>query len=77
MLAVCDFEMEFTFVLLDWEGSAHNVQVLQDVQSNYGFVISSYWYWLGDAGYSNSEHVLVPYRGTRYHLKEQHQAGLK
>jgi DDE superfamily endonuclease len=29
---------------------------------------------LGDAGYSNSEYVLTPYRGVRYHLKEQRLA---
>ncbi len=31
-------------------------------------------YWLGNAGYSNSEFVLAPYRGVRYHLKEVGQA---
>ena len=77
VLAVCNFEMEFTFVLPGWEGSAHNVRVLQDAQSNHGFITPSHRYWLGDAGYSNSEHVLVPYQGTKYHLKEQQRAGLK
>jgi hypothetical protein len=28
-------------------------------------------YWLRDAGYPNSDTILVLYRGTRYHLKEQ------
>jgi DDE superfamily endonuclease len=30
--------------------------------------------FLGDAGYGNTEYVMAPYRGTRYHLKEQRQA---
>ena len=30
--------------------------------------------FLGDAGYGNTEYVIAPYRGTRYHLKEQRQA---
>src|SRR5271163_1591619 len=32
---------------------------------------------LGDAGYGNSEYVMSPYRGVRYHLKEQRQADLR
>ncbi|TPX45788.1 hypothetical protein CcCBS67573_g10349 [Chytriomyces confervae] len=31
------------------------------------------WY-LGDVGYSLTNQVLVPYRGTHYHLKEWGQA---
>jgi hypothetical protein len=34
-------------------------------------------YWLGDAGYPNTDTILVPYRGTRYHLKETILAGKK
>jgi DDE superfamily endonuclease len=33
--------------------------------------------FLGDAGYSNSQFVMTPYRGVRYHLKEVRQASLK
>ena len=34
-------------------------------------------YWLGDAGYSNSDTILVLYCSTRYHLKEYCQASKK
>jgi len=34
-------------------------------------------YYLGDAGYGCTKHVLAPYRGVRYHLKEQRQADLR
>ena len=30
VLAVCNFEMEFTYILPGWERSTHDVQVLQD-----------------------------------------------
>jgi hypothetical protein len=70
-------EMEFTYVLAGWEGSAHDGTVLRDAIYNKGFKTPSKKYWLGDAGYSNSNTVLVPYRGTRYHLKEQHVLGKK
>lgn len=74
VLAVCNFEMEFVYILAGWEGSAHDVRVLQDAQIAHSFITPKGKYWLGDAGYSNSEFVLAPYRGVRYHLKEVRQA---
>jgi hypothetical protein len=77
VLAACDFDMQFSYVLAGWEGSAHDGTVLRDAQYNHGFKTPPGKYWLGDAGYSNGETVLVPYRQTRYHLKEQRLAGKK
>ena len=71
VLAVCDFDMNFTYVLAGWEGSAHDGSVLRDAMYNHAFKTPENKYWLGDAGYSNTDTVLVPYRSTRYHLKEQ------
>ena len=70
VLAACNFEMHFCYVLPGWEGSAHDSRVLKDAMDGKGFVIPVGKYWLGDAGYSNSDHLLVPYKGVRYHLKE-------
>jgi len=77
VLAACNFDMQFSYILAGWEGSAHDTTVLRDAQYNHGFKTPLKKYWLGDAGYSNSETVLVPYRGTRYHLKEQRLAKTK
>jgi hypothetical protein len=77
VLAVCNFELQFVYILAGWEGSAHDVRVLQDAQLSYGFVTPKGKYWLGDVGYANSEFVLSPYRGTRYHLKEVRQGNNK
>lgn len=77
MLAACDFDMQFSYILAGWEGSTHDTTVLRDAQYNRGFKTPLKRYWLGDAGYSNSETILVLYRGTRYHLKEQRLAGKK
>ena len=71
VLAVCDFNMRFTYVLAGWEGSAHDTAVWRDAQYYKGFKTPEGKYWLGDAGYANTDTILVPYRGTRYHLKEQ------
>ena len=40
-----------------------------------GLSIPEEKYYLGDAGYSqSSKHLLVPYSGVRYHLKEHYKA---
>jgi hypothetical protein len=67
--------MQFVHVLAGWEGSAHDARVLSDAQLRHGFTTPKGKYWLGDAGYGNSEFVMCPYRGVRYHLKEQRLAG--
>jgi DDE superfamily endonuclease len=77
VLAACDFDMRFTYILAGWEGSAHDGRVLQSAQASYGFNTPKGRYWLGDAGYANSEFVMTPYRGVRYHLKEQRLAEKK
>ena len=71
VLAVCNFDMQFTYILAGWEGSAHDTAVWRNAHYYKGFKTPSGKYWLGDAGYVNTDTVLVPYRGTRYHLKEQ------
>jgi hypothetical protein len=74
ILAVCNFDMQFVYILAGWEGSAHDSRVLSDAQASQGFLTPKGKYWLGDAGYGNSEFVMAPYRGVRYHLKEVRQA---
>ena len=71
VLAACTFDMRFSYVLPGWEGSAHDGRVLSDAISGKGFIVPEGKYYLGDAGYSNSDHLLIPYRQVRYHLKEQ------
>jgi hypothetical protein len=76
ILAVCNFDMEFVYVLAGWEGTAHDVRVLNNALEQ-GFSAPPGKYYLADAGYSNTPITLVPYRVTRYHLKETVAAGLK
>jgi hypothetical protein len=35
ILAVCDFDMRFTFVLADWPGSVHDMRVFNDATTTY------------------------------------------
>jgi hypothetical protein len=62
--------MKFVYNLAGLEGLAYDSRVLADAQVAQGFLTPKGKYWLADAGYGNSEFVLSPYRGVRYHLKE-------
>jgi hypothetical protein len=76
-LAACNFDLQFTYVLARWEGSAHDSLVVRDAQYRHGFVTPKGKYWLGDAGYPNTETILTLYQSVRYHLKEQRKANQK
>ncbi|XP_060673899.1 protein ALP1-like [Ziziphus jujuba] len=58
--------MEFIFVLSGWEGSVSDSRVLRDALSRpNGLKVPTV-----DAGYTNGEGFIAPYRGIRYHLSE-------
>jgi hypothetical protein len=69
VLAVCNFDMTFSFVLAGWEGSAHDSRVLEDGVDK-GLHLPPGKFYLGDAGYGLKGYLLTPYRGVRYHLKK-------
>jgi hypothetical protein len=47
VLAVCNFDMRFVYVLAGWEGSAHDARVLIDAIAHKGFKTPAGKYWLG------------------------------
>ncbi|XP_023636147.1 putative nuclease HARBI1 [Capsella rubella] len=61
VLAVCNFDMEFIYVLSGWEGSAHDSKVLYDALSKF---------YLADCGFANRRKFLAPFRATKYHLQD-------
>ncbi|KAL0308813.1 UNVERIFIED_CONTAM: hypothetical protein Sradi_5823600 [Sesamum radiatum] len=69
--------MQFIYVLPGWEGSAADSRVLRDaIGRRNGFVVPRGSYYLVDAGYTNGDGFLAPFRGQRYHLNdwsERHQ----
>ncbi|KAL0300742.1 UNVERIFIED_CONTAM: hypothetical protein Sradi_6351000 [Sesamum radiatum] len=69
--------MQFIYVLPGWEGSAADSRVLRDaISRRNGFVVPRGSYYLVDAGYTNGDGFLAPFRGQRYHLNdwsERHQ----
>ncbi|KAL0309015.1 UNVERIFIED_CONTAM: hypothetical protein Sradi_5843800 [Sesamum radiatum] len=72
VLAICDFDMNFTYVYAGWKGSVANARVLDHAVSHdntFPFPPIGKYY-LVDAGFTNYQCFLGPYRGTRYHLPE-------
>ncbi|KAL6880595.1 hypothetical protein ACP4OV_012160 [Aristida adscensionis] len=70
VMAVCDFNMRFTFVLAGWPGSVHDMRVFNDAMHKYGHKFPHQKYYLVDSGYANRQGYLAPYKGTKYHLPE-------
>lgn len=76
VLAVCNLEMNFLYVLAGWEGSACDGRVFHSACDS-DFTIPAGCYYLADAGYAGSDTLLVPYCGVQYHLKEWGQASTR
>jgi len=70
ILAACNLEGDFTYVYPGWEGSAHDGRIVRAARAKGGLNVAEGSYYLGDAGYSNKSWLMVPFRGTRYHLRE-------
>ncbi|XP_017634575.2 uncharacterized protein LOC108476766 [Gossypium arboreum] len=74
MLGVCTPNMQFVYVLPGWEGSVADGRVLQDaISRRHGLKVPHGCYYLVDAGYTNCEGFLAPFRGQRYNLNEWRQ----
>ena len=74
VLAACSFDLRFTFVYPGWEGSAHDSTVFKDALAKGLWRPPQRRYYLADAGYTTSLHLLIPYSKTRSHLREQASA---
>ncbi|KAH9103801.1 hypothetical protein LEN26_002637 [Aphanomyces euteiches] len=69
VLAACDFDLMFTFVMTGWEGTAGDGK-LYEAALQKGFPLPENGFDLMDAGFALTKSCLTPFRGTRYHLKE-------
>ncbi|KAI3506103.1 hypothetical protein L1887_28459 [Cichorium endivia] len=71
VLAICDFNMIFTFVVAGWEGTAHDARILSEALTDphAPFPIPPPdKYYLCDAAYANTRGFMAPYRNIRYWL---------
>ncbi|XP_042488921.1 uncharacterized protein LOC122069041 [Macadamia integrifolia] len=77
ILAACDFNMKFTYILSGWEGSASDSRILEDALHRDGegrVLVPQGKFYLVDAGFANQKGFLRPYRNVCYHLKEWHNS---
>jgi DDE superfamily endonuclease len=74
-LFASSFDMQFTYSLCGWEGSASDARVFADAKSD--FIVPEGKYYLADAGFPSCDELLIPYRGVRYHLAEWGRAGVR
>ncbi|XP_043710582.1 uncharacterized protein LOC122659544 [Telopea speciosissima] len=80
ILAACDFDMKFTYILSSWEGSASDAPILDDAIHREGggkLVVPRGKFYLVDVGFANQSGFLRPYRNVRYHLKEWNNSNLR
>ncbi|KAF7140857.1 hypothetical protein RHSIM_Rhsim06G0160000 [Rhododendron simsii] len=73
VLAICDFDMLFTFVWAGWEGVAHDSRVLRETMSdpaNNFPILPPGKYFLCDAAYTHTRRFMAPYRNVRYWLAD-------
>ncbi|XP_015956311.1 uncharacterized protein LOC107480660 [Arachis duranensis] len=76
VLAACDFDMKFTYVLTGWEGTASDSKVLKNALSrDDNLKLPRGKFYLGDAGFMLKYGLITPYRSVRYHLKEYARRG--
>ncbi|KAL9808897.1 putative harbinger transposase-derived nuclease domain-containing protein [Arabidopsis thaliana] len=72
VLAACNFDLQFIYVLSGWEGSAHDSKVLNDAltRNTNRLQVPEGKFYLVDCGYANHRKFLAPLRRTRYHLQD-------
>ncbi|XP_039122159.1 protein ALP1-like [Dioscorea cayenensis subsp. rotundata] len=72
VLAVVNPDLQFTYVLAGWEGSANDFTVLKDALERpqpEGLKLIEGKYYLVDAGYTTMQGFIAPYRGVRTQVK--------
>ncbi|XP_038711805.1 uncharacterized protein LOC120005999 [Tripterygium wilfordii] len=63
ILAVCDFDMMYTYVSAGWEGSTHDSQVL-----DHYLRVEKLKFFKPPSRYANKTGFLAPYKGEMYHV---------
>jgi hypothetical protein len=76
VLAICDGNLHFLYILSGWEGSAADSRVFEYARSR-DLHLPRPYYFLADAGSPLCDMLMTPYRGVRYHLKEWGQGNQK
>ncbi|XP_054785934.1 uncharacterized protein LOC129292401 [Prosopis cineraria] len=73
IIAACDWDMCFTYVMAGWEGTAHDARLFDSALTRPDMKFPhppQGKYYLLDAGYPTPRGYLGPYRSHRYHLPD-------
>ncbi|KAM3193779.1 hypothetical protein ACQJBY_070420 [Aegilops geniculata] len=76
VMAICDFDMHFTYASIGQPGSMHDTSVLFHAMHADKATFPhppKDKYYLVDAGYPNRKGYLAPYKGERYHVPDFHR----
>ncbi|KAI0497482.1 hypothetical protein KFK09_020711 [Dendrobium nobile] len=70
VMAAVSFDRQFVYVASGWEGSAADMRVLRWAVEQGQFEVPRNKYFLVDSGYANTDRLIAPFRGYRYHLAD-------
>ncbi|XP_020677924.2 putative nuclease HARBI1 [Dendrobium catenatum] len=70
VMATVSFDRQFVYVASGWEGSAADMRVLRWAVEQGQFEVPRNKYFLVDSGYANTDRLIAPFRGYRYHLAD-------
>lgn len=69
VLAICDWNLRFLYILSGWEGSAGDSRIFE-YACRRDLCLPCGYYFLADAGFPTCDMLVTPYCGVRYHLNE-------
>ena len=69
VLAICNFNMEFVYILSGWDDSVTDAFLYMDACLT-DLAIPQDHFYLADAGFPLCDSLLTPYGGVWYHLAE-------
>ncbi|KAL0925196.1 hypothetical protein M5K25_003510 [Dendrobium thyrsiflorum] len=70
VMAAVSFDRQFVYLAIGWEGSAADMRVLRWAAEQGQFTVPRNYYYLVDSGYANTDKLIAPFRGYRYHLAD-------
>ncbi|TXG72365.1 hypothetical protein EZV62_000944 [Acer yangbiense] len=73
VLAVCNFDMQFIFVVAGWEGNAHDARIFLTTMRNHALNFPKPPKGMTRDIYPQMDGYLGPYKGERYHLPDFRQ----
>jgi hypothetical protein len=69
VFALCDFDMNFRYILGEWEGSVHDGRVAASAKTR-GLATPLGKYFVTDTAYKLDKIIMTPYPRMRYHPQE-------